>query len=78
MSDKINLDDFHLVLPAGDRLRKIRESKGLTQEQLATTAKLNLRQYQRYESGERSIMQASLLTCAKISVALGIQVDDLL
>lgn len=41
-------------------LRRRREQLGLTQLQVATAAGINLRQYQRLESGERPISGTSL------------------
>ena len=40
---------------------------GLTQQQVADKVKINYRQYQKFESGERNIMTASFqLTCRVI------------
>ena len=41
-------------------LKTRREQLGLTQQQVADKAKIQLRQYQRLESGERSISSASM------------------
>lgn len=59
----------------GQKLRKIRESKGITQEQLALEAKLN-RAYVGYiERGERN---PSTETLVKIAKALRASPKDLL
>lgn len=41
-------------------LRSRREALGLTQQQVADKAKIQIRQYQRLESGERTIVGASM------------------
>ena len=41
-------------------LKSRREQLGLTQQQVADKAKIQIRQYQRLESGERSISSASM------------------
>ena len=54
-------------------LRNQREALGLTQQQVADRAKIQLRQYQRLESGERSMYGASFRTA--ISVCKALQLD---
>lgn len=54
-------------------LRNQRESLGLTQQEVANKAKVQLRQYQRLESGERSIYGASFRIA--ISVCKALQLD---
>ena len=54
-------------------LRRQREFLGLTQQQVADLAKIKLRQYQRLESGERSIYGASFRIA--ISVCKALQLD---
>lgn len=43
-----------------DILKNRREELGLTQQQVAETAHIQIRQYQRLESGERNISGASM------------------
>lgn len=47
------------VLSPGQELAKQREALGLTQQEVADRAKINIRQYQRLENGERSIYSSS-------------------
>lgn len=47
------------LLAPGEELLMQREALGLTQQQVADRAKMNVRQYQRFESGERSLYSAS-------------------
>lgn len=54
-------------------LRNRRESLGLTQQEVANKARVQLRQYQRLESGERSIYGASFRIA--ISVCKALQLD---
>ena len=64
--------DFTVLTPDTELLRKQREAMGLTQQQVATESQINLRQYQRYESGERSLRTASLRIGANICHTLKI------
>lgn len=52
--------EFTLFIPAHGKLRRQREALSLTQQQVADLSNITLRQYQRYESGERSFASASL------------------
>ncbi len=56
-------EDYHI-------LRNRRVAFGLTQQQVADLAGIQLRQYQRLESGERSIRGASLKIALSICSAL--------
>ena len=47
-----------------ERLRELRQSKGITQKQLSTILKLSDRNYQRYEYGEREPTASTLLSIA--------------
>lgn len=58
-------------------LRNRRVALGLTQQQVADMAKINLRQYQRVESGERHITGASAKMMLAICAALKINPYDL-
>jgi transcriptional regulator with XRE-family HTH domain len=57
-------------------LRERRLAKNLTQQQVADLARVQLRQYQRLESGERSILSASWNISSSILRALDIELDD--
>jgi len=49
---------------------------GLTQQQVADKAKIGLRQYQKFESGERNIMTCSFQMACRIIEALGMNISD--
>lgn len=51
-------------------LKNQRTNLGLTQQQVADCAKIQLRQYQRFESGERSIYGASFRIAISVCKAL--------
>jgi len=55
--------DYHI-------LKNRREELGLTQQQVADIAKIQLRQYQRLESGERSMYGASFRIAMSVCDAL--------
>lgn len=60
------------VLSPGQELAKQREALGLTQQDVADRAKINIRQYQRLENGERSIYSSSFRIGLNICHALKI------
>lgn len=51
-------------------LRSRRQQLGFTQQQVASNAKIQLRQYQRLESGERSMSGASMRVALAVCHAL--------
>lgn len=53
-------------------LKNQRENLGLTQQQVADRAKIQLRQYQRLESGERSIYGSSFRIAISVCKALNL------
>ena len=53
-------------------LREEREKLGLTQQEVADLAVIQLRQYQRFETGERNLSSASFFTACKVMKALGL------
>lgn len=55
-----NMPGFTLMIPEHGYLRHQREGLGMTQRQVADAAGILLRQYQRLESGERSMASTSL------------------
>ena len=67
-NDKLYFDEFPtdektgftLMIPDYGFLRHQREGLGMTQQQVADAAGILLRQYQRLESGERSMASTSL------------------
>lgn len=60
------------VLFQGQELAKQREALGLTQQEVADRAKINIRQYQRLENGERSIYSSSFRIGLNVCHALKI------
>lgn len=59
-------------------LKKVRESKGFTQKELAERSGVNIRQIQHYEQGTHSINGASVTTALKIADALGCAIREIL
>ena len=55
-----------------EMLRKARQRKGLSQQQVAVIAGVHIRQYQRLEYGERSVgnvkMRVGLAVCAILEI----------
>ena len=55
-------------------LRDYREKLGLTQQQVADKAKIQLRQYQRFEAGERNLSSSSFNIARRVIEALGLDI----
>jgi len=53
-------------------LREYREKLGLTQQQVADKARIQLRQYQRFEAGERNLSSSSFSIACRVIEALGL------
>lgn len=53
-------------------LKDARQKLGLTQQQVATKARIQLRQYQRFEDGERDLSSAAFYTACSVMEALGL------
>lgn len=51
-------------------LKKRRNQLGLTQQEVADKAGINIKQYQRFETGERELTDASFMTVCKVLKAL--------
>jgi transcriptional regulator with XRE-family HTH domain len=66
------MTEFKILL--GKRIRALRRSKDLTQEQLGEKAGINYKYLGAIERGEKNISVESL---QKISLALGVEVVDL-
>ncbi|MCG9968679.1 helix-turn-helix domain-containing protein [Pelotomaculum terephthalicicum JT] len=64
-------------MPERAILKKHREKLGLTQQQVADIASINIRQYQRFESGERRISGTSFRIGAAIADILELDVHEL-
>jgi len=54
-------------------IKKLRIESGMTQRELSDKAGINIRQLQKFESGERDIASASLNICIKIADVLGVE-----
>lgn len=59
----------------GDKIRKAREAKGLSQKEVATALKMDQSQYSKIENGKTD---PYFSTIEKIAKALGVKVSDLL
>ena len=59
-------------------LQRIRKEKGISQSELSKISDVNVRMIQKYEIGEKDINKASALTVYKLSLALEVNVSDLL
>ena len=55
-------------------LRDFREKLALTQQQVADKAKIQLRQYQRFETGERNLSSSSFCIACRVIEALGLDI----
>ena len=64
------------VADAADYLRKRRHELKLTQQAVADKAEIKLQQYQKFESGERSILTASFFITCKVLDAMDIDIRD--
>lgn len=62
---------------SGSRLQTIRESRGLSQRQLAERSGINLRTIQQYEIRAKNINRAAAETLFALSRTLGCRMDDL-
>lgn len=60
------------------RLKQIRESKGLSQSQLAKASGVNVRIIQHYEQGFRDINKASAETVLKLADALDCDIREIM
>ena len=58
-----------------DAIRRVRNAKGLTQEQLAAKAGLDPRSVQKIESGSTNVLFTTLV---RLKTGLGCEWDDLL
>lgn len=63
------------VTDAAAYLRKRRHELKLTQQAVADKAEIKLQQYQKFESGERSILTASFFITCKVLDAMGIDIQ---
>lgn len=57
-------------------LRRRRSLLGMTQQQVADKAKITLRQYQKFECGERNLMSCSFLIACRVIEALSMDISE--
>lgn len=62
----------------GSKLKKLRESRGLSQSELAKESGVSLRSIQMYEQGVNDIDKAQAQTLYKLSRVIGCEIEDLL
>ncbi len=60
------------------KLKTVRQSKGLTQRELAERTGISLRTLQHYEQGSKDLNQAAALTVYAIAKALEVEMVELL
>lgn len=59
-------------------LKAYRESKEISQSQLAELSGVNVRMIQHYEQGSKDLSKASAITVYQLATALGVTVEDLI
>ena len=70
------LDSFQTIIPtAAAVLSERRQMLRMTQQEVADKANITLRQYQRLESGERSILTSSFGLACRVVEALDMDVS---
>lgn len=72
------LDRFYNEIDAETKLKRIRESRGLSQADLANESGVHLRSIQMYEQKVNDIDKAQVQTLYKLSRVLGCTIEDLL
>lgn len=64
------------LLETGNIIKKHREHLGMTQQQVANEVGITVRQYQRYESGEKSIYSASFQIGVRLFKVLNLEIKE--
>lgn len=59
-------------------LKRLRELKGLSQQQLAVLSSVNVRMIQKYEQGDKDITKASVTTVYNLARALEVSIYELM
>ena len=72
------MDEWYNAVERDTKLKRIRESRGLSQAELAEKSGVNLRNIQMYEQKKNDIDKAQAQTLYKISRVLGCEIEDLL
>ena len=73
----MDLSGYSVIHTGGKNDGTLKEKRvvlGLTQQQVAAKAKVSLRAYQKFESGERNIKTASFLVACRVIEALEMDV----
>jgi Predicted transcriptional regulator with C-terminal CBS domains len=70
-------DSSNLQIPVHEKLKSRRESLGLTQQQVADIVSILVRQYQRFESGDRKLTSSTFRIGVAIADALEFDVHEL-
>lgn len=60
------------------KLKQIRQSKDMTQKNLAEATGISLRTLQHYEQGSKDLNMAAAITVLHIARALGCSIEDLI
>ena len=74
----MTMDEIHTREFPQTNLKRIRETAGMSQSQLANEAGVSLRSIQMYEQRNKDINKAQAITLAKIVRVIGCEVEDLL
>lgn len=61
-----------------NKIKALREAKGLTQKQLAELADVPLRSLQKFDIGERDLRKAEAATVCRLAQVLSVSVGELL
>lgn len=73
----VDAQNHGLERPKFSLLKAQRERLGMTQQQIADIASINIRLYQRLESGERALSRTSFRIGVAVADALELDVHDL-
>lgn len=60
------------------KLKEMRQTKGLSQSQLAEKAKMNVRTLQHYEQGSKVFDHARIDTILRVALALNCKMEDII
>lgn len=71
-----NINGFEMIESESTIIKNHREYLGMTQQQVANEVGITVRQYQRYESGEKSIYSASFQIGIRLFKVLRLEVKE--
>lgn len=72
------MEEFYKAAEGDSKLKRIRESRGLSQSELAEQSGINVRNIQMYGQRVNNIDKAQARTLYKLSRVLGCDIEDLL